>query len=270
MKSILFIPLVLLFSINIKAQQQLSLYFNSNESSLSEKSNFLLDSLSQFINKNTVNLISISGYTDSTGAENENKTLSEKRAASVAQYLISKGILKTKIETEGFGSSSPVGDNSTEQGKALNRRAEISVQIIQKKNANMPAPPPPAVEENKEDVLETPKLEVGSTLVLKNIKFEGGTAELLMESKPALESLLKTMNDNPTMEIEIGGHVCCADDMPLSIERAKAVYDYLAYKGIDKKRLKYVGYSRNKPIGNDSTEEGRKQNRRVEITILKE
>ena len=113
-------------------------------------------------------------------------------------------------------------------------------------------------------------LEVGKTLILKNLNFEGGTDVLLPEAKPTLELLVKILKKNPTVEIEIGGHVCCANDMQLSVYRAQSVYKYLIRKGIDESRLTYKGYSRSKPIYEDdrSAFEAR-ANRRVEITVLK-
>ncbi|MBN8696707.1 MAG: OmpA family protein [Bacteroidetes bacterium] len=265
MKQALFLILFFVCSFSSKAQHQIIIHFNSNESGISAKDSKLLDSFAVFIKSNAVQQISVYGYTDNTGSEEKNKTLSQKRAASVTQYLIAKGIASSAIQSEGLGASSPMADNTTEQGKALNRRTVISVEFIPQKVESEVK----AVTENKPGTFGNAELEVGATLILKNINFVGGTADLLPESKPALESLLKTMKDNPTLEIEIGGHVCCANDMPLSIERARAVFDYLAYKGIAEKRMTYKGYSRNKPIGDDATEEGRKQNRRVDITIIK-
>lgn len=273
MKKALLLIFFFVCSFSSKAQHQIIIHFNSNESGISAKDSKLLDSFAVFIKSNAVQQISVYGYTDNTGSEEKNKKLSEKRAASVSQYLITKGIVSSMIKSEGLGASSPIADNTTEQGKALNRRTSITAQMLPKKNANMPVAETPStpepVTDNNPGTFGNAELEVGATLILKNINFVGGTADLLPESKPALESLLKTMKDNPTLEIEIGGHVCCANDMPLSIERARAVFDYLAYKGIAEKRMTYKGYSRNKPIGDDATEEGRKQNRRVDITIIK-
>jgi len=67
------------------------------------------------------------GYTDSTGPESYNLTLSQRRAASVRDYLVSGGIDASRIETEGFGESMPVADNSTREGRAQNRRVELKV-----------------------------------------------------------------------------------------------------------------------------------------------
>jgi OOP family OmpA-OmpF porin len=70
--------------------------------------------------------IVIKGYTDSTGPEEYNQKLSEQRAQAVYDYLTSKGISGERMKTIGYGESDPVADNSTAQGRALNRRAEIS------------------------------------------------------------------------------------------------------------------------------------------------
>jgi OOP family OmpA-OmpF porin len=70
--------------------------------------------------------IVIKGYTDSTGPEDYNQMLSERRAQAVYDYLSSRGVSPERMKTLGYGESHPVTDNSTAQGRALNRRAEIS------------------------------------------------------------------------------------------------------------------------------------------------
>lgn len=71
--------------------------------------------------------IKVEGYTDNTGNAANNKTLSQARAESVKAKLIGAGIDASRIEAEGFGDANPVGDNSTEEGRASNRRIEIVV-----------------------------------------------------------------------------------------------------------------------------------------------
>lgn len=71
--------------------------------------------------------IRIDGHTDSDGEESANQILSQKRAESVKNYLISQGIDANRMVAKGFGESNPVADNSTPQGKAQNRRTEIRV-----------------------------------------------------------------------------------------------------------------------------------------------
>jgi len=81
------------------------------------------------------------------------------------------------------------------------------------------------------------------------------------------------LNDNPNLEIEIGGHTdnigSVAYNLELSRERAKAVTLYLVSKGIRISRIKFKGYGRSIPIASNETEEGRQLNRRVEFKIIK-
>lgn len=69
--------------------------------------------------------LGVFGHTDNNGGDDVNVPLSEKRAASVKEYLVHKGLKEVRIETRGFGSSEPVADNSTEAGRSRNRRVEI-------------------------------------------------------------------------------------------------------------------------------------------------
>jgi outer membrane protein OmpA-like peptidoglycan-associated protein len=250
----------------LNAQTKTVIYFDSNKSELKPSAVKSLDSLVGKLKTATFNKIIISGYCDSKGDDISNQMLSEKRANTVANYFKSKNIQGDFI-TKGFGETNPISSNNNDEGKAKNRRVEIQIFIVIATSASAP------VAQDKETFNEKSSLsdlEVGKTLVLKNLNFEGGTAVLLPEAKPTLAMLLKTMKDNPTLEIEIGGHVCCADDMPLSVLRAKSVYNYLLSNGIDAMRMTYKGYSRNKPIVEDDRNEvNARLNRRVEITILK-
>ncbi len=65
------------------------------------------------------------GYTDNNGGDAVNMPLSDKRAASVREWLMQKGLKDERIEAKGFGSAKPVADNSTEAGRSRNRRVEI-------------------------------------------------------------------------------------------------------------------------------------------------
>ncbi|HXB95006.1 MAG TPA: OmpA family protein [Puia sp.] len=69
--------------------------------------------------------VGVYGHTDNNGGDEVNVPLSEKRAASVKEYLLRRGLKEARIETRGFGSSKPVADNSTEAGRSRNRRVEI-------------------------------------------------------------------------------------------------------------------------------------------------
>lgn len=71
--------------------------------------------------------IRIAGHTDSTGSDSYNQTLSEQRAASVGQFLVSQGVAAGRISTTGYGERYPVASNDTESGRQANRRVELEL-----------------------------------------------------------------------------------------------------------------------------------------------
>lgn len=114
-------------------------------------------------------------------------------------------------------------------------------------------------------------IEKGQVVRLNNIFFETGKAELKSESFPELDRVVKMMNQNPTMTIEIGGHTdnvgTEADNQRLSENRAAAVRTYLVNHGIDVNRVTSKGYGESSPVDNNENDAGRAMNRRVEFTI---
>ncbi len=86
-----------------------------------------LDKVSEVLKMNPDLRIRIDGHTDSTGTEDFNQTLSENRAAAVRDYLEDAGIESGRLETRGFGTSAPVDSNDTPEGKARNRRCQLTV-----------------------------------------------------------------------------------------------------------------------------------------------
>ncbi len=125
--------------------------------------------------------------------------------------------------------------------------------------------------EISQDLLLVP-IKKGESVVLNNIFFSPSNSKLTHDSKPELERVRKFLVDNATIKVEIAGHTnnACSEDWcnKLSTARAKAVYDYLAGKGIQRSRLRYKGYGSSKPRWSNSTADGMRKNRRVEFTIL--
>lgn len=113
----------------------------------------------------------------------------------------------------------------------------------------------------------------GTKIQLKNVLFESGTADLLEKSYEQLDVLLAYLVTNPTVEIIILGHTDNVgkehDNLTLSEERATIIGEYLINKGIFKERLQMKGFGENQPLVSNETNEGRKQNRRVEFMIYK-
>lgn len=111
----------------------------------------------------------------------------------------------------------------------------------------------------------------GDKFVLPATSFAMDSARLTSTAKRTLDKVVKTLQDNPDVELEIGGH---ADDsgakqynLELSRKRATSVRDYLVSKGISTDRLTVRAYGETRPIADNSTSAGRMRNRRVELTV---
>lgn len=112
---------------------------------------------------------------------------------------------------------------------------------------------------------------VEEPVVMNNIFFVVGSAELTPSSDAEVSQLAEALRTNPGMNVEIAGHTdnvgSKADNQKLSEERAKSVVNSLVAKGIAKTRLTYKGYGETKPIASNETPEGRAKNRRTEFRI---
>lgn len=109
----------------IKLNEQV--FFKFNKATIMPVSYPLLDEVADVLRTNPTIHIRIEGHTDSKGNNSYNKKLSDKRAASVLQYLTDKGIEPYRLESIGYGEERPIEDNSTEAGRAANRRVEIHI-----------------------------------------------------------------------------------------------------------------------------------------------
>lgn len=87
----------------------------------------ILDRLVKFLSENPNKRVDLEGHADWTGPEKYNQGLSERRAASVKNYLTKKGIDPSRLTTRGFGETKPIADNKTREGRARNRRVEAKV-----------------------------------------------------------------------------------------------------------------------------------------------
>ncbi len=104
-----------------------NIFFETGKWDLLPESFTELDKLVKILNDNQTMEIEINGHTDNVGNDESNLTLSQKRAASVVNYLLSKGIVSTRLDSAGFGETQPVATNDTDEGRALNRRVEFVI-----------------------------------------------------------------------------------------------------------------------------------------------
>jgi outer membrane protein OmpA-like peptidoglycan-associated protein len=112
---------------NITLNMPSSITFASNSSDLNAQFYNALEGVSMVLKEYEKTVIEVAGHTDSSGSDQYNQALSQRRAQSVASYLSSHGVQGTRLMTVGAGEAHPIASNDTEQGKAANRRVEMTI-----------------------------------------------------------------------------------------------------------------------------------------------
>jgi len=102
-------------------------FFDFDKTTIKPEGQQILDQIASQVQSIQLETLIATGHTDSTGPEAYNQGLSERRANSVKEYLVSKGVPADRIYTEGKGELSPVASNATREGRAQNRRVEIEI-----------------------------------------------------------------------------------------------------------------------------------------------
>ena len=230
----------------------------------------------------------IIGYADHLGTNAYNDVLSEKRAHGVKEYLQSMGIPGKNI-TLVTGKGEVPRDIELPEGYAADRRVDIVILT------GKPKPPvvrskevvPPKVIQSRDAQrlnsmtdIDSVQFAVGQ-FVLDRIYFHTGRHVVVDESLPEMERLYRVLDENPTLVINIEGHVCCVHpsvdaldldtrELKLSVNRAKFIFDYLVKRGIESERLSYEGFGKTRPLKVlEFTQEDQDMNKRVEIRVLK-
>ncbi|MDG1714353.1 OmpA family protein [Lacinutrix sp.] len=126
----------------------------------------------------------------------------------------------------------------------------------------------PKIEEKIEEIL----LEPETTYTFKNVLFDFDKAELLNTSIEELDKLSIHLKENKSLNIEIYGHTdnvgLTTRNKELSLQRAKAVSEYLILKGLENERIQWFGFGNSKPVVDNTTEDNRAKNRRVEFKLI--
>ena len=264
-----------------------------------------VDSFINSLKAKTV-LVKLYGYADYVHQSDYNLQLSQKRSDVVKEHLAIKypgmvNVLLSKGLGEQFSNA-----QSGSKGDPKNRRVDVMIERVvalrdvDTRPIKIVEPVEKVIESNSSDSLEGSKpkeekpvsaptkakakkieeLNKGESIALEGLTFEPGRHIMTQHSVQIIYKLLKTLEQNPGLKIEIQGHVCCDDgyedgfdydsrDRNLSTNRAKAVYEFLVKKGIDPNRLQYRGFGHSKPKVFPEKNPGDEQtNRRVEILIL--
>ncbi|RZK06345.1 MAG: OmpA family protein [Flavobacterium sp.] len=286
---------ILLFFVAVSgfSQEQFSVFFESNKFELQKAE---ITKLNTWMNANKeVKIVAINGYTDEDGSVGFNDTLAKRRVSFIFNQISGKVKIREDFKTRSFGEL-----HNQSADKSQNRKVTIYY-ILQKDLARedeilgikkideAPKPKPVAnyplkiVIDNPNGTTSEYKLDVnfmkqvneskaGEKLKIENLNFQFNTFAIVNESRGKLYELLLVMQNNPTLKIEIQGHICCnpSNKGKLSEERAKAIKNFLVGQGIDKTRVTFKGFGSTQPIYPlpEKTEEERAGNRRVEILIL--
>jgi outer membrane protein OmpA-like peptidoglycan-associated protein len=112
---------------NITLNMPSNITFKTGSADLDSRFFKVLDSVSLVLKKYDKTIVEVAGHTDSVGSEQMNQSLSERRASTVSQYLVSKGLKQERMIVIGAGKTRPVASNDTEEGRALNRRVELTL-----------------------------------------------------------------------------------------------------------------------------------------------
>lgn len=129
------------------------------------------------------------------------------------------------------------------------------------------------IQQNSTVTLELYSLKAGTTIQLKSVLFERGTADIKDGSFEELDRIYSMLSKNPKIEIELSGHTDNTGSAKLNIElsqkRSDRIKEYLVNKGVPSSRLQSKGYGGARPIASNKSEATRKLNRRVEFTVVK-
>lgn len=104
-----------------------NVFFDSGKSELKQESQVELNKLAELLQANPDKNIEIGGHTDDVGSDENNQALSQQRSEAVVNYLTTKGIIASRLTAKGYGESKPVASNSSEDGRAQNRRTEFKI-----------------------------------------------------------------------------------------------------------------------------------------------
>ena len=101
--------------------------FDFDKSSIRPDAAVILDEAASMLSEHPSASVNIAGYTDSIGTDAYNQGLSERRAKSVKDYLVKKGVDGSRLTATGYGETNPIASNATKDGRALNRRVELNL-----------------------------------------------------------------------------------------------------------------------------------------------
>ena len=202
-------------------------------------------------------VIRLEAHCDTTGSLEYNDDLAKRRINAVRKMLEQDRWTIT-------------GDEKIYSERLANKAQNYSHEIFRRVDIIIKINPPTNAELLRMELNAFKADTVKEKSIDLKILFHGGQTLLLQESIPEAKELKDFMLANPDISADIHGHVCCADNYPLSFNRAKTIAEFLMRQGVDSSRLTFQGHSNKQPkISPERTDEDRKQNRRVVVVFKK-
>ena len=231
---------------------KLDIQFEINRADIPRAESERLNAAGSFLKKYPDTKAVIKGYTDNVGSDQSNVQLSQRRADSVLQYLVGQQIDASRITTVALGEAEPIASNDTDAGKRENRRINTTIDCVK-------------------DVagLSLPETRI---TVAALVEFDANSVEVKDQYHADLEKAANYLRDNPNVTAHVEGHAADLTStqkaQQVSERRAANVVNYLVEKfGIERSRLTAEGFGKTRRVAYNSTEEGKQQNRRVNIVL---
>jgi outer membrane protein OmpA-like peptidoglycan-associated protein len=264
-----------------------NVFFDTDKADLKQESKAELDKLYAAIQGKPKIHVLISGHTDDKASHEYNQVLSEARAVAVVEYLVEKGIDKTKLFAKGYGEVKPVASNETDEGRQMNRRIEFMIldmesdensQYINAKDTTIIRPGEPRYEQLQENFKslylkqQAEKAPVVGEYLNYQVHFPFNNSKGLTDySQQRLKAMLGYMQHFPKTKVVVVGHADFFGDDEMNAklvdEREKTVYDFLISNGLSKSRIRLTSAAETKAIVAEDTRQGNTKNRRVEFLV---
>ena len=232
--------------------------------------------------------IELGGYTDNSGSQVKNVSISKKRAQFVYDHLIASGFSEERITYNGYGPAKPIFSNRYKSTRTGNRRIEVKITQKTVHSGNT------LVDENtdhktivvaeksnqKENYIsyffdhQNEKLQ--SNFIIDSLQFLSGSFSLDSSGSDLkyLKKIVTYLQNNTSLKVHIHGYTDASgipeNNLQLSKERAKVIYNYLVAGKINANRLHHSGHGSDNPIATNTYKWGRDLNRRIEVEFMRD
>ncbi|MCR9172138.1 MAG: OmpA family protein [bacterium] len=231
---------------------------------------FALDSDRPIVNRTTeyanyeqptpgmLSVIRLEAHCDTTGSMEYNDDLAQRRMDAVIQMMAKHRWLVSNAKRKIYSERKAGEDENYTHD--IYRRVDVIIKIQPPTNAQLLTM---KLNSFANDTSQFTQIDL-------TILFHGGTTTMMSESVSEAKALRDFMLAHPEINADIHGHVCCGDNYPLSLGRAKLITEFLMKQGVAASRLTYQGHSNSQPkVWPETTDEERKQNRRVTVDFKK-